>query len=213
LQRKYEGNCGFGPNFGRAGAGPSSSGGGGSGGGEDGNPNPLVRQDSIGPYDYAVLHADSKDAMLGWLADNRYFVPVGTDDAVGPYIRPGAFFLALKLRSGQSTGDLQPVVVRYPADLPMIPIVLTSVAAQPNMGIQVWMLGEGRAIPRNYHHTIINDATIDWFTAGANYNDVIIKAVGEAPARPMTDTGKHSFVTEFAGNGAIIGQQLDYPGR
>ena len=53
-------------------------------------PSPLVFQDSIGPYDYAVLKADTKDAMLQWLTDNRYFVPAGTDDAVGPYIHPGA---------------------------------------------------------------------------------------------------------------------------
>ncbi len=91
-------------------------------------------QDSIGPYDYAVLKADTKDAMLQWLADNHYFVPTGTDDAVGPYIHPGAYFLALKLKSGNDVGDLQPVVVNYASDLPMIPLVLTSVGGQPAHG-------------------------------------------------------------------------------
>ena len=100
--------------------------------------------------------------MLQWLNDNRYFVPVGTDDSVAPYIRPGAFFLALKLRPGKSAGDLQPVVLRYASDVGMIPITLTSTGASENMGVQVWMLGDGRAIPRNYHHTVLNDAVIDW---------------------------------------------------
>jgi signal transduction histidine kinase len=45
--------------------------------------------------------------LLEWLDTNHYFVPAGTDDAVGPYIRRGAYFLALKLKSGHSTGDLQ----------------------------------------------------------------------------------------------------------
>ncbi len=173
---------------------------------DGGGSGPLVVQDSIGPYDYAVLKADSKDEMLGWLAENRYFVPAGTDDVVGPYIRPGAYFLALKLRSGESTGDLQPVVVTYASDLPMIPIVLTSVAAQPDMGIQVWMLGAGRAIPRNYFHTVINDARIDWFTGGQNYNDVIIAATKEAE-------GRHTFVTEYAGPSAVMRDLLDAQGR
>jgi len=167
---------------------------------------PLVTQDSVGPYDYAILKADNKDEMFDWLKTNRYFVPAGTDAAVGPYIRPGAFFLALKLRSGLSAGDLQPVVLRYQSDLPMIPIILTSVAAAPNMGIQVWMLGAGRAIPRNYYHTVVNDAQINWFTAGQNYNDVIIKAVGEAE-------GKHSFVTEYAGTSGVMRDVLDRPAR
>jgi hypothetical protein len=133
-------------------------------------------------------------------------VPAGTDETVGAYIRPGAFFLALRLQSGRSAGDLQPVVVRYPSDLPMIPIVLTSVAAQPNMGVQVWMLGAGRAIPHNYYHTVINDLAIDWASGGANYNDVIIEAVGQAP-------GKHSFVTEYAGSSVVMRNQLNFPGR
>ena len=206
LVKKYEGNCGFGN--GRGLQPPMASAGGtanGAAGPADSN-SPLVFQASIGPYDYAVLKADSQAPMLQWLADNHYFVPAGTSETVGAYIRPGAFFLALKLKSGQSTGDLQPVVVTYASDLPMIPIVLTSVAAQPHMGIQVWMLGQHRAIPRNYYHTIINDLLIDWFNAGQNYNDVIIKAVGEAG-------GKHSYVTEFAASSQIMKQVLNAPGR
>ncbi|HXI56662.1 MAG TPA: DUF2330 domain-containing protein [Polyangia bacterium] len=207
LVRKYEGNCGFG--FGRGGTAsgpvPASAAPGGAVG-DASNNSVLVIQASIGPYDYAVLKADSKEPMLAWLADNHYFVPAGTDETVGAYIRPGAFFLALKLQSGQSTGDLQPVVVKYESDLPMIPIVLTSVAAQPHMGIQVWMLGASRAIPRNYFHTIINDLQIDWWTAGANYNDVVINAVGEADK-------KHSYVTEYAGTSQVMKQVLNPPGR
>jgi hypothetical protein len=203
----YNGNCSF--NFGGRAvfngsvAGPTAA---GAAQGATADHSVLVIQDSIGPYDYAVLHADSQTDMLNWLSDNHYFVPAGTDQTVSAYIHPGAYFLALKLRSGKSAGDLQPVVVQYPSDLPMIPIVLTSVAAQPNMGIQVWMLGTGRAIPRNYYHTVINDAAIDWATAGQNYNDVIIKAVGEAP-------GKHSFVTEYAGSSSVMQKILNAPGR
>lgn len=167
---------------------------------------PLVAQDSIGPYDYAVLKADRKDEMFQWLQDNRYFVPVGTDDVVAPYIHEGAYFLALKLKSGKSAGDLQPVVVRYASDLPMIPIVLTSVTAQPDMGIQVWMLGTGRAIPRNYFHTVLDDAAIDWANAGANYQDLVIRATKEAE-------GRHTFVTEFAGKSDVMKGVLDYGGR
>ncbi|MBL8918771.1 MAG: DUF2330 domain-containing protein [Myxococcaceae bacterium] len=171
-----------------------------------GGGSPLVIQSSIGPYDYAVLKADDKTAMLKWLADNRYFIPVGTEDVVGPYIRQGAFFLALKLQSGKSAGDIQPVVLQYPSDLPMIPIILTSVAAQPNMGIQVWMLGNGRAIPRNYRHVVINDSQLDWFNSAQNYNDVVIKAVSEAPE-------KHAFVTEYAGTSDVMKDVLDGPTR
>lgn len=163
----------------------------------------------------AILDASNKQEMIDWLLKQgkytgrpgaKFVVPAGTDNAVGTYVHPGAYFLALALHPGNSAGDIQPVVLRYKSDLPMIPIVLTSVGATQNMGVQVWMLGQGRAIPRNYYHTVINDSQIDWFNFGKNYNDVIIKAVGEA-------AGKHSFVTEFAGNSQIMRNQLDPPGR
>lgn len=101
----------------------------GAGGAAPGSPGPgmgpLVVQSTVGPYDFAILKADSQDDMLNWLMTNRYFVPSGTDSVLGPYIRPGAYFLALKLQTGLSAGDLQPVVLNYQSDLPMIPIILT----------------------------------------------------------------------------------------
>ena len=74
------------------------------------------------------------------------------------------------------------------------------------MGIQVWMLGAGRAIPRNYYHTVINDAKLDWVNGSQNYNDVIIAADGEAP-------DKHTFVTEYAGAVTPMQNMLNAPGR
>jgi hypothetical protein len=206
LRRVYESCGGGGLGSPRSSAEAADGGFGGNAPAPQGPNSPLVVQDTVGPYRFAVLRADNRDEMFKWLADNRYFVPAGTEAASAPYIRPGAYFLALKLKAGQSAGDLQPVVLRYKSDLPMIPIVLTSVGANPNMGIQVWMLGRGRAIPRNYYHTVINDSQINWFTAGQNYNDVIIKAVGESPE-------KHSFVTEYAGTSGVMNGRLDAPGR
>jgi MYXO-CTERM domain-containing protein len=173
---------------------------------DGGGDSPVVTEDSIGPYDFAVLEADDKQPMLDWLSANRYFVPTGTSDAVDPYIRPGGYFLALKLRKGQTAGDLQPIVVKYQSQLPQIPIVLTSVAADPDMPVLVWVLGEHRAIPRNFFHTQVNDALIDWINNGLNYIEVVTAAVDEA-------NGHHSFVTEYAGTSNIMVDVLDPPGR
>lgn len=204
VTRVSNGSCG-GPFFGGL-AAPASAGAEFDSANGGGGKSVLVTQASIGPYDYAVLRADSKDEMFNWLTTNHYFIPTGTDQTVGPYIQPGSFFLALKLKSGKSAGDITPVVLEYPSDNPMIPIILTSVAANPNMGIQVWMLGNGRAIPRNYNHVVINDAQIDWLNQAQNYNDVVIRAVSEAPE-------KHAFITEYAGTSQIMRGVLNPTGR
>ena len=203
LVAEYKGNCSFDPN--RSGGGNTSVGGGGDSASppEAGGGDPLVFREAVGPYDAVVLRADSKDEMLQWLEDNGFFVPAGTDDAVTPYIREGAYFLALKLLKGKDQGDIQPIVVKYASDYPMIPLVLTSVAADPDMPIMAWVLGDARAIPRNYYHTKLNDAELDWLNAGDNYIKVVTDAVDETPGRP------HSFVTEFAGSSSIMVDLLD----
>lgn len=167
---------------------------------------PLVVASSVGPYDYAVLKADDKTAMLGWLNTNRFFVPATSDEALAPYLRPGAYFLALKLRSGASTGQIRPIVLKYASELPMIPITLTSIGAVPNMGIQVWVLGNARAIPRNYSHVELNDALLDWENGVKNYAEIVRRAVAEA-------AGKHAFVTEYAGSSAVMREALAPFGR
>jgi hypothetical protein len=203
LNRTFAESCRFASLGGAAGgsAGGSSGAGGGAAGGS-----PLVAREIVGPYDSAVLRGDSKDAMLTWLRDNRFFVPSTSDAALAPYINPGSYFLALKLRPGAGTGDLQPIVMKYQSDVGQIPLTLTSIGAVENMGVQVFMLGSGRAVPRNYHHTVINDAYIDWLRGAQNYTSVITRAVGEAP-------GKHSFVTEYAGPPSIVTDRFPQTGR
>lgn len=160
-------------------------------------PSPLVVQSSVGPYEFAVLKADSQADMLAWLQSNRYVVPTGSDAAVSPYIRPGAYFLALKLRADQTAGDVQPIVLRYQSDYPMVPLTLTSVGAVQNMGVQVWVLGGARAIPRNYYHVVLNDAQLDLLRNVGNYAQVVTAAVAEAPRR-------HGFVTEYASSSSVM---------
>ncbi len=158
------------------------------------DPTPVaIEVSSAGPYDYAILDASNKQPMLDWLAENRYFVAATTASALDPYINPGSYFLALKLRSGASSGDLQPVIIEYASQYPMIPLILTSISAIPDMGVLVWVLGQHRAIPRNYQHVLINEEHIDWFNDARNYNNVLISAVNEAE-------GGHAFVTELAGS-------------
>lgn len=159
-------------------------------------PSPVVVRDSVGSYEYAVLKADDRTEMFKWLSDNRFFVPTGTQDAVGPYVRTGAYFLALKLKANAGVGDITPIVLEYPAELPMIPLILTSVGATPNMGVQVWLVGNGRAIPRNFHHVVPNEVRLDGSAPGG-YERWLREAIAEAP-------NKHAFVTEYAGASSVM---------
>jgi hypothetical protein len=59
------------------------------------------------------------------------------------------------------------------------------------MGVMVWLLSDARGIPENYKALELNEALIDWFNPGNNYNDVVSAAANEAQGQ--------GFVTEYAG--------------
>ena len=80
--------------------------------------------------------------------------------------------LTLRLAPDRELGDLQPIAMTYAADTPMIPIQLTAVATEPDLGVTAWILGDTRAVPVNYRHVQINEALVDWFYGGFNYEDV-----------------------------------------
>ena len=85
-----------------------------------------------------------------------------------------------------------PSPLTYAAEVPGIPIRLTAVATEPDLGILAYVLGEHRAVPTNYLHVQINEAAIDWFFGGFNYANIVTQAANEA--------GGQAFVTEYAGS-------------
>lgn len=151
----------------------------------------VLSREAVGPYDRVIIQAERVDALLDWLSDNGFQAPPGSEERLGDYI-DSSVFIALKLLPGADTDDIRPLRLRFTAPAPAIPIRPTAVAAEPDMGVVVYMLGAGRAVPRNYLHVQVNEATIAWETGGANYRDAVSHAIDAA--------GGRAFVTDYAGN-------------
>lgn len=197
LNIRVEGTCKQGdfsvgqPSAGSAGA--SASGGAGNGG-------PIVNVEAsgvVGSFDWTVISvdkstADPADAAAAWLTSNGYDVPSGSRALLGPYLEEGLYLLALKLVKGADTGSIRPIALTYRGTQPSIPVKLTAVAANDDMGVLAWVLGKSRAIPKNYYSLELNEARINWFNANSNYNQVVIDAANDA--------GGQGFVTEYAGS-------------
>jgi hypothetical protein len=171
----------------------SGAAGGGDGGvSDESEPDVAVlSREAVGPYDLALLQPATIQDLRRWLDDNGYQIPETADATLTPYITPNTAFIALKLLPTAGSGDVQPLRLSFSGDTPAIPIVPTSVAADPDMGIIVHLLGDSRGVSTNYRHVTINEATIDWAGGGQNYSDVVSQAVDEA--------GGRAFVTDFAG--------------
>jgi MYXO-CTERM domain-containing protein len=167
----------------------------------------VVQQSSVGPYDFAVLMASNTDSLFTWLRDNNYDIPDNVMPFVEPYVLMGGdiHFVAFRLQNDRSVGDLQPVRLLYKSMKPMVPIQLTAIATQPDLGVTVNILGERRAVPENYLHVHLNEARIDWVNGGQNYNAVLTEAMNEA--------GGQGFHTEYAGSAAVMQGRLYLEGQ
>ncbi len=166
----------------------------------------VVSQAAVGPYDSVVLAASDPDALLLWLDTNGYDVTAIGQDLLRLYVDDQHHFVALKLQQDKGVGDLVPIVLTYAEPLPCVPIRLTAVAAQPDMGVTAYVLDDRRAVPLNYFHVRINEARIDWLGYGQNYRDVLSEAVDAAP-------NGQAFVTEYAGSSDRMRNALWSEGR
>jgi hypothetical protein len=158
----------------------------------------VVQQSVVGPYNYAVLRATDVGALFEWLGANDYTIPDTAESLLEPYVLMGdqMHFVAFKLQKDRDIGDIRPVVLRYRDDQPMIPIQLTAIATQPNLGVTANILGPVRSVPENYLHVEINEARINWLSGGSNYDALINDAMDEA--------GGQAFTTEFAGSSSAL---------
>ena len=150
---------------------------------------------SIGPYDYAVISVsagalDPAEVALDWLTKNEFDATETAANALRPYLLEDMNLLAFKLQKSADVGSIRPVMLTYPAEQSSIPIRPTAVAAQEDMSVMVWTLADSQVVPRNYKSVVLNDARVNWFSPGMNYDDVVSAAVDEA--------GGQAFVTEYA---------------
>lgn len=161
-----------------------------------GSPVAVVGEGTVGPYDYVIISVDPSrpspsDVAVEWLRTNGYQIDASGAELLTPYLAGGMNLLAFRLTKGNSVGSIRPVQIVFGRGQASIPIRPTAVAAVEDMGVLVWVLGPHRAIPANYLSLELNEALINWFSPGSNYDFVVTRAANEA--------GGQGFVTEMAG--------------
>jgi len=181
------------------GAGGSTGTGGTSGGPVSGGVNVIFRGD-VGPYDAVVLHSTDSAMLLKWLADNQFVVSDTAKSIIDEYVTLNKYFVAVKLLSGQSTGAIQPVVLKFAGEVPCVPLKLTAIAALANLPVNLYVLGASRAVPTNYFEITLNQAKLAWFSAGSNYSAMVSAAADEA--------GGNAFIAEYAGTARVMDSAL-----
>ncbi len=153
----------------------------------------------VGPYDVAVIESTDPMALYEWLRTEGYRVSSAMEPYIRVYTEEGMKFLALKLQDDADTSDITPFKFTLPGDVPSVPLRLTALAAEPEMGIAVFILGDMRYGPAGtWTEVDIDDSEIVWrpytYPMETNWAALVARAVDAVEGR--------GFVTEYAGSTA-----------
>jgi len=150
----------------------------------------------VGPYDAQLLDARDAESLYTWLGDNGYYQDPMARPLLAHYIATGWSFIAIRLQNQRDLGDIRPITLTLGENAPCVPLRLTAIAANDDMPILVWVLGPGRAIPKNFLHAVVNDQALT-FPGAPEYMTRVSEAIDGASGR--------AWVTEFAGAASSVG--------
>jgi hypothetical protein len=122
----------------------------------------VVSQSVVGPYDAVTVRSSQGEALGDWLRANGYEVPVTIQPTIDAFTNEGFDFIALKLRPGEGVQAMQPVrVVTAGAD-PSLPLRMVAAGVGPNVGIELFVLSEGRYHLQNFPEATIDFTKLEW---------------------------------------------------
>ena len=157
----------------------------------------------VGPYDPTVVSSDDPAALIDWLNDNGYLITPEMEPYIATYVAAGLKFLGLKLDPEAGIADIAPISMTYPGDQPMIPLVLTGVAAEPEMSVVVFVIGNNDWEALNYASLEVPEAMVqaDPRTGENNYHPLLSWLADQS--------GGQAFFKEYTGSTWDLQDRLD----
>ena len=152
----------------------------------------VLAREQVGPFDTATITSNDPRALVQWLRDNGFRILPEMEPFVALYTAEGMKFVAMKLQPGEAVDAIAPIKMRYASAGMAVPLRLTAVAAQLEMGVKIWILGEKRYGVANMPNIDIDDADLRWddWAWQSNYVPLVARSVDAA--------GGHGFITELA---------------
>jgi MYXO-CTERM domain-containing protein len=165
----------------------------------------VVYEETVGAYDITVLQGGTVESLMQWLGDNGYTQDPAAEPIFENYLEEEYLFVALKLTTNAEVSEIHPIVLTQQSGEACVPLRLTQIAAEENMEVRTFFLGDARTVPTNYKHVLVNPLRIDWANFADNYKEVITMAVDHASAEGR------AFVTEFAGPSDVVPEVWIHP--
>lgn len=165
---------------------------------------------NVGPFTAAAVESEDPAALVAWLKENGYRVTPVMEPFIELYTKEGKKFLALKLQDSKDVQDIQPFAFTLPGQAPSIPLRMTAIAAEPEMGLIIHIFGDMRFGPANWPDIEVKGSDIPW--VANEFGGVQSVGYFSTVAKKIDEEGGLGWVTEFAGSAENIRSQLTFNG-
>ena len=161
----------------------------------------VINTQTVGDYQTVTFQASQASSAVQWLRDNGFVVNNTTSIYMESYIQQNMVFVAAKLVAGAGVNAIKPLRLRYRADYPTIPLILTAVAAQPHLTVTTFIFGQQAFKPMGHPEVNLDNSRIAVDPNGRfNYPMLLARTIDEA--------GGDGFALEYQGYSQVssIGQ-------
>ena len=152
----------------------------------------VISQQVVGDYQAVIFRASEASAAVQWLHDNGFIVNQTTSIYMESYVAANMVFVAAKLVPGAGVSAIKPLKLRYRAAYPTVPLILTAVAAEPNLTVNTFIYGHTPFRPLGHPVVTIDPNRLATDRLGrSNYPMVLSRAIDDA--------GGDGFAIEYRG--------------
>jgi len=152
----------------------------------------VIDQQVVGNYQTVTFRANEASAATQWLRDNGFVVNQTTSIYMESYVNQNMVFVAAKLVPGAGIKAIKPLRMRYRAAYPMVPLILTAVAAEPHLTVTTFIYANQSFKPLGHPMVTLDETEVARDTKGRpNYPMMLARAIDEA--------GGDAFAIEYRG--------------
>jgi hypothetical protein len=145
------------------------------------DPVTVVHEGSAGPYETVTLHSNIAGALNQWLVQHNYAIGADIQPVIDAYEAEGFDFIALRLSPGAGVQQMRPVRVVQPGAVPSLPLRMVAAGTGAEVGITLFVIGEGRWNTKNFPTAAIDSTSVSWnFSAqDSNYAQLRQQALSQ----------------------------------
>ncbi len=120
----------------------------------------VFRQQSVGPYDVAIVGGADPAAIRDWLSANGYVVPQSVGPAMAYYATLSMDYVAVRLRDTDGLAKMSPIRVSFPTYAPVLPLRMIAAGVADSVDLLLIVLASGRIEAANFPNGEMHDSDL-----------------------------------------------------